>query len=169
VGDRGPASTARVRPGDAYAVVASLAHVEPGSVLVVDAGGERNAACLGADITLALRIRGAAGVVVDGGVRDVPDLLEQDLPVFARSVWPGVLVGDGDGGAAAVPVTCGGVAVRPGDYVAGDADGVIVIPADEVAEATANVERLLAVEARWQAQLRAGADPRDVWGLRSGE
>ena len=162
----GPARTARVDPGDAYGVIAALAQVDPGCVLVVDAGGEKNAACLGADISLALQVRGAAGVVVDGGVRDVPDLLELDFPVFARSVWPGVLV-DGGGGTAGEAITCGGVPVAPGDYIAGDADGVIVIPAGEVADAVASSEKVLALEAGWQAQLRAGADPLEVWGLRS--
>jgi 4-hydroxy-4-methyl-2-oxoglutarate aldolase len=162
----GPAATVRVAPGDAYGVIASLARVEPGAVLVVDAGGEQNAACLGADITLALKTRGAAGVVVDGGIRDVPDLLELDFPVFARSAWPGVREGDGDGRAAGIPITCGGVPVRPGDYIAGDADGVIVIPAGEVGEAVGRAREVLALEAEWQAKLRAGDDPLEVWGVR---
>ena len=162
----GPAVTARVAPGDAYAVIASLRLVQPGCVLVVDAGGERNAACLGADITLALKTRGAAGVVVDGGIRDIPDLVELDFPVFARSAWPGVRAGEGDGGTAGGPITCGGVPVRPGDHIAGDADGVIVIPAEEVAEALEQARGVLALEAEWQAKLRAGADPLEVWGVR---
>lgn len=161
----GPAATVRVIAGDAYAVTAALAHVSPGDVLVVDARGVRDIANVGANISLALKMRGAAGAVVDGSVRDVSDIEELDFPVFARGTHPCVLKGFSDGGTANVPVTCGGVTVRPGDYVAGDRDGVIVIPQDEVAAAGAAVDVALTQEAEWQRQLRSGVDALVVWGL----
>jgi regulator of RNase E activity RraA/2-keto-4-pentenoate hydratase/2-oxohepta-3-ene-1,7-dioic acid hydratase in catechol pathway len=112
--------------------------VEPGEVLVIEARGEPGAATLGDILAIRARARGAAGIVTDGGVRDVGAVARVGIPVFAAGSHPAVL------GRKHVPwdydltIACGGTTVQPGDIIVGDADGVIVIPpalADEVADA----------------------------------
>jgi regulator of RNase E activity RraA len=119
--------------------------VEPGQVVVIDACGLATCGTLGDILMARLRTRGAAGVVTDGGMRDLAEVRALGLPVFCA-------------GPAAPPsltalffvawqetVGCGGVAVVPGDLVVGDEDGVVVVPramADEVAEDSLEQERV---------------------------
>jgi len=110
--------------------------VPPGQVLVMDCRGETRAASAGNILVTRLRVRGGAGIVTDGSLRDTVDIAAQDFPVYgAGSAAPLNLVCH-----HAVdlnqPIACGGVAVFPGDVVVGDGEGVVVIPrhlADEVA------------------------------------
>jgi regulator of RNase E activity RraA len=97
-------------------------------VLVIDAGGESGAGCIGDVMTTRIKVRGGAGIVVNGAVRDLMALRSVGLPVFARSVHPAPhwrLLEPVDAG---VPVGCGGVAVREGDWIMGDGEAVLVIP-----------------------------------------
>lgn len=133
-----------------------------GYVLVIDAGGDTTAAS-GGDIMLArLMTRGAAGVVTDGGFRDSRDIRQLDFPAFHRAPAPtsspaGLHPVELDG-----PVGCGGVAIYPGDVLVGDADGVIVIPA-ELAEAVANeAADMTAYEAFAASEVLKG---RSIFGL----
>ena len=109
-----------------------------GEVLVVDAGGSREAAVLGDMFTRRVMERGGTGVVIDGVVRDLSAIRGVGLPIFAGGIH-------GAGISRALmsvgrdePIRCGGVPVIPGDVVVGDEDGVVVVPphlADEVAVA----------------------------------
>lgn len=78
------------------------------------------------------KVRGMEGVVVDGAVRDLDQIEELELPVFARSISPATMVGRGTSLARDVPVVCGGVTVYPGDYIVGDRDGVVRVPANQI-------------------------------------
>jgi 2-keto-4-pentenoate hydratase/2-oxohepta-3-ene-1,7-dioic acid hydratase in catechol pathway/regulator of RNase E activity RraA len=97
-------------------------------VLVVEARGERGTGTVGDILALRAQVRGAAGIVTDGGVRDVSAVAALDIPVYHAGPHPAVL------GRRHVPwdtditVACGGAAVQPGDIIVGDADGVLVIP-----------------------------------------
>ena len=123
----GPAITAFCSPGDILAAMAILDFARKGDVIVIAAGAETNAAKIG-DLWLhwAKRI-GVAGIVCDGLVRDVVGLLKADLPVFARGIAPNAGYKTGPG-AINAEVSCGGVAIAPGDIVVGDRDGVVAIP-----------------------------------------
>ena len=119
--------------------------VPPGQVLVMDCRGETRAASAGNILVTRLRVRGGAGIVTDGSLRDTVDIAAQDFPVYgAGSAAPLNLVCH-----HAVdlnqPIACGGVAVFPGDVVVGDGEGVVVIPrhlADEVARDAVEQELL---------------------------
>jgi len=113
--------------------------VRDGEVIVIEARGETGSGTLGDILAIRARTRGAAGIVTDGGVRDVVAVTAVGIPVYTAGAHPAVL------GRKHVPwdfggtIACGGTTVQPGDIVVGDADGVIVIPpalADEVADAT---------------------------------
>lgn len=126
----GPAFTVQGIGGDNLALHRAVAAAPPGSLLVADL----QAAAYGhwgEILAVAAQQRGIAGVVIDGGVRDIAEQARLGFPVFARHV---TVVGTGKEhpGRFAVPVRVGGVVIRPGDLVIGDADGVVVIPAPSV-------------------------------------
>ncbi|WP_445397832.1 RraA family protein [Streptomyces sp. LE64] len=130
----GRAVTVRTTATDSTLLHHAAGLVEPGDVVVVDCGGDRRHAPLGEVVANALASRRAAGVVVDGLCTDVDALRALDLPVYAygRTPLTTKLHGLADGSLCA-PVVCGGVPVHPGDLVLGDANGVIVAPAERLA------------------------------------
>jgi 5-oxopent-3-ene-1,2,5-tricarboxylate decarboxylase/2-hydroxyhepta-2,4-diene-1,7-dioate isomerase len=115
--------------------------VEAGEVLVIEARGLADAGTLGDILATRAHSRGAAGVVTDGAVRDAEAVAAIGLPVFAAGAHPSVL------GRRHVPwetdevVACGGAAAGPGDYVVGDGDGVLIVPAALAAEVAAEAEQ----------------------------
>ncbi|MDP3523650.1 MAG: ribonuclease activity regulator RraA [Hoeflea sp.] len=115
----------------------------PGHVLVMDARKDARAATAGSILITRLALRGAAGVVSDGGFRDAEGIGALDMPAyFARPSAPTNLTLH-EALDINVPIACGDVAVFPGDVVVGDRDGVMVIPAhlaDEIAEVCAGME-----------------------------
>jgi len=118
---------------------------EPGDVLVIDARGYRWAAVAGDLLVQRLKAVGAAGLVTDGCVRDVDALRGVGLPVFAAGINSTSFRSHHVAVDINVPVACGGTLVRPGDYVMGDSEGVVVIPqnlAHEIATAGIDQERL---------------------------
>lgn len=123
----GPALTVKTRPGDNLMVHKAISMIEPGDVLVVDAGGDLTNAIVGEIMVAAAVAKEVAGLVVHGAVRDAATLRAGDLPVFASGVTHRGPYKDGPG-EVNVPVSLGGMVVEPGDLVVGDADGVLSIP-----------------------------------------
>ncbi|MEV6591532.1 RraA family protein [Streptomyces acidicola] len=130
----GRAVTVRITPTDSTLLHHAAGLVGPGDVVVVDCGGDRRHAPLGEVVVNALVARGAAGAVVDGVCTDVDALRALGLPVYAygTSLLTTKLHGIPDGGLN-VPVSCGGVPVRAGDLVLGDANGLLIAPAARLA------------------------------------
>ena len=109
----------------------------PGDILVVDAGGDTGGGFIGDVITTRFIVRGGAGLVVDGAIRDLHYLRTTGLPIYIRAAHAAASQRSIVGIDLNIPVRCGGVAVLPGDILFGDAQGVLVIPraiAAEVAE-----------------------------------
>lgn len=131
--------------------------VGPGEVLVIDARGERGTGTVGDVLALRAQVRGAAGVVTDGGTRDFDVVAAMELPTFSQGPHPSVLGRRHVPWEVDVAISCGGAAVEPGDVIVGDGDGVIVIPpalAWDVAREAAAQE----AEDEWVArQVAAGA------------
>jgi regulator of RNase E activity RraA len=140
----GPACTVKVYPGDNLMVHKSLDLARPGDVIVVDAGQSRMNAALGSLISMKARHRKIAGFIVDGCIRDLPEILPLDFPVFARGTTP---VGPLHRGPGEVnyPICCGGVVVSAGDIVIADGFGVVIVPRSGAAEV---LERLKAHQAK---------------------
>lgn len=116
-----------------------------GSVLVQDCRGERAAACAGSILMTRLKVRGAAGMVADGPVRDSGVIENLGLPVFCAGRNAQTNLAKHHAIDMNLPIACGGVAVYPGDIIVGDIDGVVVIPrhlVDEVAADSAEQEQL---------------------------
>src|SRR5438876_577324 len=106
----------------------AIERVPSGNVLVMDARGDVSSGSLGAILATRLKMRGVAGVVTDGAVRDFVEIGASGLPAFCRAPHPGankVIYHPQD---FQLPIGCGGVAVFPGDVVVGDDDGAVVVP-----------------------------------------
>jgi RraA family protein len=135
----GSALTVRVRPGDNLMIHKALQLGQAGDVLVVDGGGAIDRALFGDIMKNVARMRGFAGIVIDGAIRDVGAYRNDDFPCYARGVCHRGPYKDGPG-EINVPVVIGGMVVNPGDIVAGDDDGVVFIKAAE-AQAVAKAAR----------------------------
>ena len=137
----GTAFTIRTAAGDNRVIHQALELFKPGDVLVVDGEGDVTRALVGEIMSLIAEVRGAAGLVIDGAIRDAAVLAASDFPVFARAAIHRGPYKNGPG-EMNVPVSIGGMVVNPGDIVVGDADGVVAF-APSVAE-----ELLKAVKAQ---------------------
>jgi regulator of RNase E activity RraA len=105
-----------------------LDEAPPGSVLVYVLEGGLEIAGMGNLMATTAKVRGLAGTVIDGAVRDVTEIRRLGYPVFARRISPATSVGRLVSVAKQVPVKCAEVMVQPGDYIVGDPDGVVVVP-----------------------------------------
>ncbi|MEW5976479.1 MAG: RraA family protein [Acidobacteriota bacterium] len=153
----GPAFTVRIHTADILMVGIALSECPAGCVLVVDGQGDLNTALWGEVTTLAARLKGLAGVVIDGAVRDLYKIRRDRLPVFARAVVPNA-GGAQYAGQMGVPIQCGGAVVHPGDWVVGDEDGVVVVPADQAKAVVEAAKRLSVVEKKIEREVAKGKD-----------
>lgn len=151
----GSAVTVRARPVDNLIVYKALEIAQPGDVLVIATDSFTGASVVG-DLVCAIgRAKGLAGLVTDGVVRDAAGIREVGLPVFARGLNPNSPFKDGPG-EINLPVSCGGVAVHPGDVVVGDEDGVVVVPQADVRTVLDALPKIRAKEARMAQDIAAG-------------
>ncbi|WP_067757743.1 RraA family protein [Orrella dioscoreae] len=151
----GVAITVKTRPGDNLLIHKAISLAQPGDVIVVDGAGELTQALVGELMAMDAQGRGVAGFVIDGAIRDADVFAREAFPCFARGVSHKGPYKSGPG-EINVPVSVGGQVVNPGDVVVGDADGVVVIPAD-VAEAVLVLAlKKEANEASIKEKIRAG-------------
>lgn len=142
-------------PRDNLAPWAALRLARPGDVLVIGTGGYTAASVCGDLMVGMARNAGIVAVVTDGAIRDVDGSDRVGIPVFAAAVSPNSPQKDGPG-SVGLPVVVGSVVVAPGDIVCGDGDGVVVIPAARIGEATAALAQVRAKEVEMEAAVRDG-------------
>lgn len=133
----------------------------PGAVLVIECRGDTTGASGGMILFERMRMRGCAGVVTDGGIRDAFEIAETGFPVYAKGVCPPNSLVAHRFLELDVPITCGGVAVYPGDWIVGDPDGVILVPADIAEEVARDT---LAYEQEEEFILRKIRDGAGIYG-----
>ncbi len=157
----GPALTVKVFPGDNLMVHKALDVAEPGDIVVVDAGGSTMNAVLGDLVCTKAKHRKIAGFIVDGLVRDLPDIMNLDFPVFARGTTP---IGPLHRGPGEInfPICCGNVVVNPGDIVVADDAGVVVVPQDFAHELLGRLNDHKAANADYFESVRRG-DFSNAW------
>ncbi len=144
--------------------IALVDDLRPGEVAVFACGGPtERIAPWGELLSTAARARGAAGCVTDGLVRDIRAIRAMEFPVFHGGIGPLDSKGRGKMMEADVPVACGGVLVNPGDYVFGDADGVVIIPAGVAEEVFTTALAKVDAETTTRDELAAGATLADVF------
>jgi 4-hydroxy-4-methyl-2-oxoglutarate aldolase len=159
-----PAFPVRCTAGDNLAIHVGVIRAPAGSALVVDVGEIAERGYWGEVLTTAAQARGIAGLVIDGGVRDTDALLAHGFPVFSTTIaLPGAT--KSQAGTVGAAITCGGVAVEPGDWVVGDADGVVVVPGGALDDVLAAGRARAAKEATMFVDLRAGSTTIDLLGL----
>ncbi len=151
----GPALTCDAGPADNLAVFAALEQLRPGDVIVAACAGHTGCAVTG-DLLLGMaRNGGASGFVTDGCVRDVPGIRQVGLPCFAVGVTPNSPAREGPG-TVGFPIVVGGVAIATGDIVAGDQDGIVVVPFDRIDACIERLVRVRSAEADLDAKVRGG-------------
>lgn len=162
----GSALTVRCQPADNLTLHAAIALARPDDVIVADVGGCLEAGHWGEITTVAAQARGVAGLVINGGVRDVAPIARRGFPVFAAAVSMKATV-KATPGQINHPIVCGGVAVRPGDLVLADDDGVVVVARERVAEVLEAARERERREAEMLRRLEAGELTLDILGLRA--
>ncbi len=139
----GPAVTVQTFEGDWAKTVEAIDTAQSGDVIVIYNGGSDRVAPWGELATLSCLNKGVAGVVIDGAVRDIDDIRRLEFPVYARAVVPNA--GEPKGfGEINAEIRCAGQTVRPGDYIVGDDNGVVVVPKErayEIARRSVEVEK----------------------------
>jgi len=158
----GPAFTIEIRPGDNLMIHAAMLMAKRGDILVVDGKGDRTCAVMGSIMIRTCRELGIAGVVVDAAVRDTEELRELGFPVYS--------VGSNPNGPTKFipgrinwPISCGGVAISPGDLIVGDADGVVAIEREKAESVLDLAARKVAEERARIADIVAGKNLAPKW------
>ena len=154
----GPAFTVRTAKHDNLMLHAAIYRAEAGDVIVVEAGDEEMAVA-GGNVCAVAQRRGVAGFVIDGVIRDVAESRANGFALFARGVSPIPGAKDGPGEINGT-ITCGGVAVHPGDVIVADEEGIVVVPRARAAEVLKRAEAKAAADAaetldNWERKHRA--------------
>ena len=154
----GTAVTVRITVPDSVMAHYALKFTRPGDILIIDRGQDQRTANWGAATIHAAALTGLEGVLVDGAVNDIADARAAGLPLWSRSISPVTTKYRGLGGEFNVPVSCGGVAVSPGDAILADDNGVVVITQAQLDETLAGSLAWLAAEQAFLERLKQNPD-----------
>ncbi|MDB5728983.1 MAG: hypothetical protein JWQ00_2188 [Noviherbaspirillum sp.] len=158
----GPAFTIEVRPGDNLMIHAAIAMAKPGDVLVIDGKADRTCALMGAIMMTTCKKLGLGGVILDAAHRDTEELIELGFPVYSLGANPNGPTKNVPG-RINWPVSCGGVAVSPGDLVVADADGVVVVEREKAESLLDLAAKKVADERKRIADILSGQNIRAKW------
>jgi 4-hydroxy-4-methyl-2-oxoglutarate aldolase len=159
----GPALTAFAYPADIAGMIGALVEAQAGDVIMCANDSYTGTAVIGDLAAGVMRNKGVAAFVTDGLARDRAGIVAAGMPLFAMGISPNSPAANGPGIVGA-PVTLGGVHVRPGDIVVGDADSVVVVPLDRAEAVLERLRAVQAAEAKFEAAVKAGATESASWG-----
>lgn len=163
----GAALPVRCPGGDNLWIHVALQNITPGEILVIDVGGASDFGYWGEILATSALAKGAGGIIINGGVRDIVQLKKLKLPTFSRCVCIRGTAKDPHGdGAVGQPTQFGGGVVRHGDFILGDADGVVVVPSAMASEAVESAIRREQNEVAIIERVRAGETTFDIFDLK---